>query len=131
MHRLPSDSTVKRIRLISLLVCAKCLMTPAAVGMLLCAFTITNFKLALIGSALLGMTGMLVMMQWMLAMRVKCPLCMTPVLGNRECAKHRNALTFLGSHRLRVAISVLCLNHFRCPYCGEYCEVKSRARRPH
>jgi hypothetical protein len=44
---------------------------------------------------------------------------MTPVLGNKDCTKHRSAKTLLGSHRLRVAVSLLCTGRFRCPYCGE------------
>lgn len=129
MHRLPSNSAVRRIRLASLLVSAKCLTTPLAAGLLAYSIVIENRNLTIMGACLLGMTGIIVLLQWLTAVRANCPLCMTPVLGNKECVKHRSAQTLLGSHRLRVAVSVLCLNRFRCPYCGESCEVRARSRR--
>ena len=131
MHRLPSNSAVRRIRLTALLMTGKCLITPAAAGVLAYSIAIGDRKLAGIGGCLFLLAGLMVLFQWLIAVRANCPLCMTPVLGHKECAKHRNARTFLGSHRLRVAVAVLCLNHFRCPYCGEYCELKVRARKPH
>lgn len=129
MHRLPSNSAVYRIRLAAILIAARCLTTPVAAGVLAYSIAIEDRKLAIIGACLLAMTGLMVLLQWLISVRANCPLCMTPVLGNKECVKHRSAQTFLGSHRLRVAISVLCLNRFRCPYCGESCEVRARVRR--
>ena len=67
--------------------------------------------------------------QWILARRALCPLCMTPVLANKLCAKHRNARKLLGSHRLRVAVSVLTKGTFTCPYCYEASEMEVRHRR--
>ena len=49
----------------------------------------------------------------------KCPLCRSGPMSSKGCAKHRNARKILGSYRLTVALSVLFLNRFRCPYCGE------------
>ena len=93
------------------------------------SIAIEDRKMAIIGTSLLVLTGLMVLLQWMISVRASCPLCMTPVLGNKECVKHRSAKTLLGSHRLRVALAVLFLNRFRCPYCGESCEVKARVRR--
>jgi hypothetical protein len=131
MHRLPSNSAVHRIRLAALLLGGKCLMTPATAGVIAYAIMIEDRKLATIGAGLLALTGFIVLLQWMIAVRANCPLCMTSVLGNKECIKHRSARTFLGSYRLRVALTVLFLNRFRCPYCGEACEVTVRPRRAH
>jgi hypothetical protein len=130
MHRLPSDSAVRRIRLAALLLAGKCPVTAAGAGVLAYSITINDRNLAVIGAGLFLLTGLMVLLQWLIAVRANCPLCMTPVLGNKKCAKHRSARTFFGSHRLRVALMVLCLNRFRCPYCGESCEVKARTRRP-
>ena len=57
------------------------------------------------------------------------PLVLTPVLASKDCAKHRRARTFLGSHRLRVALSILFKNTFRCPYCWEKSAMTVRSRR--
>ena len=55
---------------------------------------------------------------------------MTPVLAKKDCTKHRHARTFLGSHRLRVALAILFRNSFRCPYCNEstILEVRGQSR---
>ena len=58
----------------------------------------------------------------------KCPLCVTPVLAAKNCSKGKNAKTFLGSHRLRVANNVLFKGYFRCPYCSEPTELTVRSR---
>ena len=100
----------------------------SAAGVLAYSIAVGDRGLASIGICLLVLAGLVVLLQWLIATRANCPLCMTPVLGNKECAKHRSARTVLGSHRLRVALAVLCLNRFRCPYCGEHCEVKARIR---
>lgn len=129
MHRLPSSSAVRRIRLAALLLGGKCLITPAAAGVLAYSIVIGDRGLAAIGIGMLLLAGLIVLLQWLVAARSNCPLCMTPVLGIKECVRHHSARTFLGSHRLRVSMAVLCLNRFRCPYCGESCEVKARPRK--
>jgi hypothetical protein len=130
MHRLPSNSAVRRIRITSLLMLGKCLLTFAAVGVLACAITINDRNLVQIGCGLLSLAALMVLLQWIISARANCPLCMTPVLGNKKCSKHRTSTSTLGSHRLRVALEVLFLNRFRCPYCGELCEVKVRSHNP-
>lgn len=87
-------------------------------------------KLALIGVGLGVLTLLLVMLQWLISARARCPLCLTPVLANKQCAKHRNARKFLGSYRLRVAIGVLFKGSFLCPYCNEPTSVEARPKRP-
>jgi len=58
----------------------------------------------------------------------KCPLCRSGPMSSKRCVKHRHANTLLGSYRLRVAATVLTVNRFRCPYCGEStrCRVKEK-----
>jgi hypothetical protein len=69
-----------------------------------------------------------VIFNFMLSGRARCPLCMVPPLQNRRCAKHRNALKLFGSHSLRVALSILFKDKFRCPYCGEPTAMEVRSR---
>ena len=64
-----------------------------------------------------------------LAAKTRCPLCLTPVLATKGCSKHRNARTLLGSHRLRVAMSVLFKGRFYCPYCHEPSVLEVRQKR--
>ena len=67
-------------------------------------------------------------LQWLTALRAKCPLCMMPTLVPKHCSKNRHAKKFLGSYRLRAANSILFKNYFRCPYCGEPTELAVRER---
>lgn len=129
MHRLPSRSAVRRIRLAALLLGGKHLLTPAAVALLAWSFAAGNREVALIGLGMLVLAGLVVILQWIIATRANCPLCLTPVLGTKHCAKHRSARSLLGSHRLLVAVTVLLMNRFRCPYCGESSVLKVRPRK--
>jgi hypothetical protein len=80
------------------------------------------------GLGLLALTPVAALIQRVLSDRARCPLCMTPPLVHKTCQRNRHARTFLGSYRLRVALSVLFRKHFTCPYCGEptKCEVRRR-----
>ena len=119
MHKFSSNHAIRRLRLAALLMAAKWLFAPIAAGLLVYSLIIQDRHLALIGLGLLIVVGITVLFQWYVASRATCPLCLTPVLADKGCAKHRNAKPLLGSHRLRVALAVLCLNRFRCPFCGE------------
>jgi hypothetical protein len=119
MHKMPSVQSIRRIRVAAMLLLANCLLTPAAAGVLIHSFIIHDPQRSLIGLGMLLLGVIAVLLQWLVSNRANCPLCMTPVLGNKDCTKHRSAKTLLGSHRLRVAVSLLCTGRFRCPYCGE------------
>lgn len=67
--------------------------------------------------------------QWVVGSQTRCPLCLTPVLTGKGCSKHRNARTTLGSHRFRVALSILFRDSFMCPYCHEPTAMQVRVRR--
>lgn len=77
------------------------------------------------------LAGLITIIQWIIANRANCPLCMTPVLGLKNCTKHRHAKTLFGSHRLRTSLSILFRGSFRCPYCNEPSEMSVRTRRRH
>lgn len=131
MHRLPSHSVIQRFRLAALLLLAKCLLAPAAVGVMIHSIIDRDMELTWLGIGLIALTVLVVILQWLVSMRTNCPLCMTPVLATKDCVKHRDALTFLGSHRLRVAFGILCINRFRCPFCGEPTILEVRTGRRH
>jgi len=131
MHRLPSKSAVRRIRLAALLLGAKCLIAPVAAGVMLYSLAVGDNELALVALTAALLAAPVVLLQWMVAHRASCPLCLAPVLANKGCSRHREARTLFGSYRLRVALAVIFLNRFRCPFCGEptVLEVRQGRRR--
>jgi hypothetical protein len=76
-------------------------------------------QLSLYGLGLAGVILLLALIQLLVASAAKCPLCLMPVLSRKGCVKHSSAKRFLGSRRLRVALSILLKGSFRCPYCNE------------
>lgn len=129
MHRFPSKSVIVRFKFAALLLCLFFFMIPVAAGTLAYSIMTDDSGLTKIGVALLFLTLLLAFLQSLVALRTRCPLCMTPVLASKRCAKHRNARTLMGSHRLRVAVAILCRNGFKCPYCHESSEMEVRSRR--
>ena len=126
MHRLHSTSSIWRFRLAALLLCANWVLLPIAGGVVVHALIISDRPLAVLGIAGLGLTVLCALLQWLLAARTGCPLCMTPVLASKRCVTHRQARPLLGSHRLRVALTILGRGCFQCPYCAESTAIKVR-----
>lgn len=128
MHRFRRRSQLIVHRLNAFSWLALLLLAVTTFGLLLAAFLTYDRLLALVGLTFASATLILAIVQQMSAGSANCPLCRMPPLGSRACQKNARARTFLGSYRLRVSLSTLLLNRFRCPYCGEptRCEVKTR-----
>ncbi|MES2438175.1 MAG: hypothetical protein V4584_03875 [Verrucomicrobiota bacterium] len=129
MHRFQSQSTITRLRSAAFLICLKCLLVPAVVGLLIYSILRDDRQLTYVAIGLGGVTILVIIFQWILASRARCPLCMTPVLATKGCSKHRNARTALGSYRLRASLAILFKGSFRCPYCNEPSVLEVRTRR--
>lgn len=129
MHRLRSKSSILRFRTAALLVSAKCLLIPITSITLIYSLVIHDDELTVISMGVLLLTFLVTILQWLVALRTNCPLCMTPVLANKGCTKHRHARSLFGSHRLRVALQIICTNTFRCPYCHEPTALEVREHR--
>lgn len=129
MHRFSSKSAIVRLKLASLLLCLKYLFAVATGGILLYSIAENDQRLTWIAIGSGVFTLGVVIVQWLLAAKTRCPLCLTPVLATKGCSKHRNARTLLGSHRLRVAMSVLFKGRFYCPYCHEPSALEVRQKR--
>ena len=129
MHQFRSRSTVLRFKAASLLLCSQCLLAPLASLTLIYALLQNDRKLTHVAIGMGIAAVVLTALQWILAARTRCPLCLAPVLASRDCAKPRRAFPLLGSHRLRVALSILFKNTFRCPYCWEKSAMTVRSRR--
>jgi hypothetical protein len=119
MHRLRTKSAIHRFRLAAILLCLQLILAPLACGILIHSFVINDRELTFISLGILLLALLGLVLQCLISRKTHCPLCMTAVLASRGCAKHRQARTFLGSHRLRVALAILFKNSFRCPYCHE------------
>lgn len=129
MHRFHSISVIFRFKVASLLLCAKYLLAPAALGLLIYSLVIGDPRLILVGYGLVMLTILAIFIQWLAGSRARCPLCMTPVLVKKECSKHRHSKPLLGSYRLPVALGVLFRGKFVCPYCHEPSVMEVRHRR--
>lgn len=129
MHRLRNDQTVSRFRLSAMLVLAQFVLIPGAVVFLIYALAQHSEHGSLVPEGLIVLAAALLvsLIQWIIGSRCRCPLCLGLPLVRSAAAKHRQALTLLGSYRLRVALSIVLRGQFRCPYCGEPTQVAVRA----
>ena len=126
MHKLPNRSIVMRYRLVAFMICLKWLLVIALIGTLCYSFFIKDRELIIIGIKLAAVAGIVFLIRVLYAPTCQCPLCRVPLLSAQSCSKSTKAKTFLGSYRLRIALDILFLNRFRCPYCNEPTEIKSR-----
>ncbi len=130
MHRLPSASTVTRFRLASFLYCSIYLIAASGIGVLGYSIWIDQHRLTLIGMGLIGLALLVTLIQRIISVRARCPLCLVAPLVGKACSKHRTARKLFGSHRLRVATSILFKGSFHCPFCGEPTAMEARQRVP-
>jgi cytochrome bd-type quinol oxidase subunit 1 len=131
MHRFQSKSAIVRLRFAAIFLCLSWILSVAAVGLLTYSLIEHNKKLTFVAMGLALAAIFVVVIQWILASRTRCPLCLTPVLASKGCSKHRNAKKLLGSYRLRVAMMVLFKGRFHCPYCHEPSVLEVRERNMH
>ena len=129
MHRFSHASMISRFRWSSFLFILRHVLLAAGLLMLGHAVYVDDRDRVFWGVGVLGASLVTALLQWILAARVRCPLCMTQVLAHKSCSRHRSARTLLGSHRLRVSVTVLFRGYFRCPYCGEPTAMEVRRRR--
>ncbi len=109
----------------------RCLLVPVGVAVLGYSIVIHDNGLTIIAMGMVLLAALVALLQWLVSQRAQCPLCMTPVLAAKGCAKHRRARKFLGSHRLRVAMAVLLRGRFHCPYCNERARLVVKKPRGH
>ena len=129
MHRLPSQQSVHRFRLVALLVLATRLLVVGSPMLLGYALVVADRDLSHLALGLLSLVVPITHIQWIGAARLRCPLCIGTPLAHNRCAKSRRARRLFGSYRLRVALAILTEDHFRCPLCGEFTAIAVRRRR--
>ena len=130
MHKLTSSDALRRFRIASLLVLVMFATVPFVIGFALGGLLLGEHRWFLLAGVAMAVGLFCALMNFLLGMRLKCPLCMMPPLLNRHCSKHRNASKMFGSYKLRVACSIIFKRSFRCPYCGEPTAMQVRERRP-
>lgn len=128
MHRFPTRSTITRCRFAALLFIIRCLLPVLGFPLLAWAMLMDEPDWFIAGLGMMAAFPMVIVIQWIVASRVRCPLCFMPPLLKRGCAKNSKASPLFGSYRLKAAVSALFVGHFRCPYCGEPTVMKSRRR---
>jgi hypothetical protein len=119
MHRLPSQYSVTRFQLAALLLLVKCLLFPASAVILCLSLCVGSRNLTAFAIVLLVLILPVALLQWLIANRARCPLCIGHPLAHKSCAVHRDTRRLFGSYRLLVALTVIFLGRFHCPYCGE------------
>ncbi|MES2983266.1 MAG: hypothetical protein V4727_13215 [Verrucomicrobiota bacterium] len=128
MHRLPSKAILLRFRIASCVVMITALGLVFAIGCLAYGMLSDDFKWIVISGWCFGGLLLLLVLNALATSRLRCPLCMVPPLQNRGCSKHRSVKRILGSHRLKVATSILFSGYFSCPYCGEKTAMEARSK---
>lgn len=115
----------------SLLVLLMVACVPVAAGFMYYGYHTEDHGWFLWGGVAAGAGVFLLVVNFVMSGKLRCPLCMMPPLQNRRCSKHRTVKRIFGSHRLSVAVSILFKDSFRCPYCGEptVMEVRERSGR--
>lgn len=131
MHRLPNPHSVSRFRFAAFLLLVKWLLLFGSAGLLPYSLVVGNRDLTHLAIGLLGLALLTLVLQWLVAARARCPLCIGHPLAHKACATHRNVRRFCGSYRFHVALSVIFRGCFRCPYCGEATVVAVRHRHRH
>ena len=126
MHKLPNKFSIIRFRVAALLACVNNLLISATIVVLAYSYVTHVQEFAIIGLKLAASIAILFPIRLAITSTCQCPLCRVPVLAGKACSKSTKAKSFLGSYRLRVALQILLKNRFRCPYCNETTEIKSR-----
>ncbi len=126
MRCLSSKSLIFRFRVASFLVGFSVFALLPAFGILGYGIVIRDVGLIAISGGAFGCILLLMFINMITTSSLRCPLCMASPLRNRRCSKHRGCKRIFGSHRLKVAQTILLSNHFVCPYCGEKTVMKAR-----
>lgn len=127
MHRLPTKSALWRYRLASCLLFFLIIGLFPAVGVLVYGVITRDIPCITISGYIFGGLILLLLFNFILTSKLRCPLCLVSPLQNRGCSKHRDVQRIFGSHRLKVAKSILVEGHFSCPYCGEMTAMEIRS----
>lgn len=126
MHRLSNEGSLLRFRFAAVLMLVKWPLVPGSLGFLLHALALGHAELIYSALGVIALTVLLFIIQWLVSMKCRCPLCVGLPLCNTGAVRNRNARPLFGSYRLRVAQSIVLKGYFRCPYCAETTAMEVR-----
>ena len=118
-----------RFRFAAMLLLGKWALVCGSAVVLVYALWIADPGETQLAISMIWLTVCVSVVQWLLAGRARCPLCVGRPLARQTCVAHRSIRPLFGSHPVRVATSVMFKGWFRCPYCGEPTVVAERRRR--
>jgi len=81
MHQYQSTSSIRRLRLAAVLMCGRCVLSLASVGVLIGSLISNDIELTILAVGLIALTVGVTMLQWFAAAGSHCPLCRARVLG--------------------------------------------------
>ena len=128
MHRFRDPHAQSRLITVSFLEWLKWVVALCSLCLLVRGVLHSYASPILLGGEFAGLAVLVQVLVFAIGRHTQCPLCMTPILGNASCAKHRRVRSILGNHRLKVAWDVLSSRQLICPYCNERTELTSRSR---
>jgi hypothetical protein len=128
MHRFPSKSVILRFRFSAVLFILRCALFVCGFPLLLWSMLMDVREWFFVAVGMLGFFPVVIVLQWMVATKARCPLCFAQPLIHSGCVKSRKARRLFFSYRLQVSLTSLFKGYFRCPYCGEPSEMKARER---
>lgn len=131
-HRFASNRSLGRLRLASLLVLFLPWLSAAPVVLAVWGMGGNQRDLLIASLVLIGVLVICALFLFAISLSIHCPLCHASLFrrtGVMMNSKHRR--TLLGSTRFRIATDVLFSSRFRCPYCGEPCDVREARHHRH
>ncbi len=130
LHHQRSSHTLRLLWVGALHFFINLLLAIAALCTIAYFFYTSNLVGVYVGVGLIGVWIISAFIFMARGSKIRCSLCMNPVLGGSKCQKHKNVKPSLGvSYRLGVASGVVFRGRYRCPYCGEpFSARKARGR---
>lgn len=123
-HRFANRSLLIRLRLAALLYLLLLLSLFLLPGAVLWFILGHDERAAWLSLGLIGFVFVFAPVFLILSADVRCPLCRVQVLGGLQgSVRNSRDKPLLGSHRLRLIVSLFFVGHFRCMHCGEPCDA--------
>lgn len=120
---------LRRLRISSLIFISIPVLALTLISVLVWGLLTHDFDLLDLALKLLIAVPVVILVLAIVGFSLRCPLCRGTLMRRPACSVHPKAERTLGSLRMRVATGTLLRGHFRCPYCGEFCDT-TKARRP-
>jgi len=120
MHRQFSQSTIWSLRLGSLHFISNIFAVSIGMALLIAGMATRSDIYTLSGFITLAVGVLSILLFKICSSAVTCPVCVGRIWANTGCRKHKKSKKALKlSYRLHIALKILTLQPYRCPYCAE------------